>query len=79
MSESAAMRNWDSSGHDARWLRGDPMQLSGILHDPHWPTHACIYLDSTAAMPKVSGRLDGEGLGDGPLLPVAANSISIGR
>ena len=58
MSESAAMRSWDSAGFDVHWLRGDPMQLSGMLHDPH--------------------RLDGGCLGDGPLLPVAADGISIG-
>ena len=37
------------------------------------PTHACIYLDSFASMLQVSCRLDGEGFGDEPLLPVAAD------
>ncbi len=29
-------------------------------------------------MPQVSYHLDGDGLGDGPLLPVAADGISVG-
>ena len=61
-----------SAQHLARYLAIPAASL------PHTPTYWYIYMDSSGIVLSISYHLNGEGLSDRPVLPVAANGISIG-